>query len=42
MDVTRHGLMVREKLVQISNTDLQAKTEAELTFATGETAHELN
>jgi 3-oxoacid CoA-transferase B subunit len=34
MDVTAQGLVVREKLVQISDADLQAKTEAELTFAT--------
>lgn len=34
MDVTPQGLVVREKLVQISDADLQAQTEAELTFAT--------
>jgi hypothetical protein len=36
MDVTAQGLVVREKLVQISDADLQAQTEAELTFATRE------
>lgn len=34
MDVTDQGLVVREKLVEISDADLQALTEAELTFAT--------
>lgn len=33
IDVTDQGLVVREKLVDISNVDLQALTEAELTFA---------
>lgn len=36
IDVTDRGLVVREKLVDISDKDLQAQTEAELTFATGE------
>lgn len=36
MDVTPQGLAVREKLVQITNAELQAKTEAELTFSDGE------
>ncbi|WP_394168961.1 3-oxoacid CoA-transferase subunit B [Saccharospirillum alexandrii] len=34
MDVTDQGLVVREKLIEISDADLQALTEAELTFAT--------
>lgn len=34
MDVTRQGLVVREKLVQITNADLQEKTKAKLIFAT--------
>ena len=37
MDVTPQGLVVREKLIDISDTDLQGKTEAKLIFATGET-----
>ncbi|WP_028669555.1 3-oxoacid CoA-transferase subunit B [Saccharospirillum impatiens] len=40
IDVTPQGLVVREKLTDISNGDLQALTEAELTFETGEAAHE--
>lgn len=32
MDVTPEGLVVREKLTDISNEDLQAQTEAELRF----------
>ncbi|MGP4844718.1 3-oxoacid CoA-transferase subunit B [Marinobacter sp. 1Y8] len=40
IDVTRQGLVVREKLVEISDADLQAKTEAELMFAIGETTHD--
>ncbi len=40
IDVTDQGLVVREKLVDISNADLQAQTEAELTFAIGEAAHD--
>lgn len=35
IDITDQGLVVREKLVDISNVDLQAQTEAELTFAIG-------
>lgn len=33
MDVTEQGLVVREKLIEISDADLQALTDAELTFA---------
>jgi 3-oxoacid CoA-transferase B subunit len=36
MDVTLKGLIVREKLVEISDADLQAQTEAELIFASRE------
>ena len=32
MDVTPKGIVVREKLIDISDADLQSKTEAELTF----------
>lgn len=38
MDVTPHGLVVREKLIDISDADLQDQTEARLTFATHEEA----
>lgn len=39
MDVTRDGLVVREKLTDISDTELQALTEAELMFTDKEAAH---
>ncbi|WP_205849203.1 3-oxoacid CoA-transferase subunit B [Natronospirillum operosum] len=40
IDVTGDGLVVREKLVDISDAELQEKTEAELNFATGEGPHD--
>lgn len=40
IDVTAEGLVVREKLVDISDAELQEKTEAELNFATGEGPHD--
>ena len=36
MDVTPQGLVVREKLIEISDADLQGQTEAKLIFATEE------
>lgn len=39
IDVTSRGLVVREKLVEISDADLEAQTEAALTFAVEEAAH---
>lgn len=39
IDITRDGLVVREKLVDISDAELQAKTEAELTFVSEGGSH---